>query len=333
MPFPQRELFSYLRAQPREAFSVDGRIDARRHLARTFPKPLPLLLSYQSYPTFRQMVGDNWMHWHDYYELWVATEGAGEYRSGNHQFTFSPGDIVLVDPLKLHGVLRMERAHRPLVIFFRTEAIAPAGSEVDLAFLSAYDLRPESLSPVVRFESNAASPILAAIDHLAHAWFESRTKDRFVTLKFHLLEVLLRLRDAFPANEAISREPAPARAEREAKLGRVLEYVSHHFHTPLSQPEVSRVAGMSPSRFRIFFKETTGWGFADYLRDFRLERSAELLRDSTESVASVAYRTGFADQSHLQRLFKAKYDISPLAYRKRCLRETGVLRMPLVERF
>ena len=316
-----RELFQFLASQPRESFSVAGRIDARRHLARTFPKALPLLVSHQSYPSYRQMVGDNWMHWHDYYELWVATRGAGEFRSGNHQFTFSPGDIVLVDPLKLHGVLRMQRAHMPLVLFFRTEAVATGGSEIDLAFLSAFDLRPEGISPIVRSESKYAPPILSAIHDLAQAWFDRRIQERLLRLKLHLLETLLRLRVAFPSVDSASRDSAPVRAEREARLGRVLEYVSHHFHTPLSQPEVARVAAMSPSRFRIFFKETTGWGFADYLRDFRLERAAELLRDCSESVASVAYRTGFADQSHLQRLFKAKYDISPLAYRKRC---TGI---------
>lgn len=316
MSSPQRELFAYLRIQPREPFSVAGRIDARRHLARTFPKPLPLLLSYQSYPSYQRMVGDNWMHWHDYYELWVATEGSGEFRSGNHQFTFAPGDIVLVDPLKIHGVLRMDRAHMPLVIFFRAEAVAATGSEIDLAFLSAYDRRVEAVSPIVRGDSKAAGKIHATIHRLAQAWFTGASGDQPLSLKLHLLEVLLELRRAFPVGDPVPRESHTMRAEREAKLGRVLEYVSLQFHKPLSQPEVARVAGMSPSRFRIFFKETTGWGFADYLRDFRLERAAELLRESTESVASVAYRTGFADQSHLQRLFKAKYDISPLAYRK-----------------
>ena len=73
---------------------------------------------------------------------------------------------------------------------------------------------------------------------------------------------------------------------------------------------------MSVSRFRAFFKETTGWGFSDYLRELRLERAARLLRESAESVAEVAYETGFADQSHLQRLFKGRYGICPLAYRK-----------------
>jgi AraC-like DNA-binding protein/mannose-6-phosphate isomerase-like protein (cupin superfamily) len=332
MSFPQRELFEYLRAQPREAFSVTGKMDARRHLARTFPKPLPLLLSYQSYPSYRRMVGDNWMHWHDYYELWVATEGSGEFRAGNHQFAFAPGDIVLVDPLKIHGVLRMERAHMPLVMFFRMEAIAAATSEVDLAFLSAFDRRPESVRPIVAGNSNAAVKIHGAIQRLALAWFARTSRDRAVTLKFHLLEVLLQLRDAFPeGGDPVPRESVTMRAEREAKLGRVLEYVSHRFHTPLSQPEVARIAGMSPSRFRIFFKETTGWGFADYLRDFRLERAAHLLRESTESVASVAYRTGFADQSHLQRLFKTKYAISPLAYRKQCAGEfKAPLRAPVL---
>ena len=73
----------------------------------------------------------------------------------------------------------------------------------------------------------------------------------------------------------------------------------------------------------LFFQETTGWGFGDYLRDLRLERAARLLRETTESMAAVAHQTGFADQSHLTRLFKAKHGVSPLHYRKRHLGLNG----------
>lgn len=73
---------------------------------------------------------------------------------------------------------------------------------------------------------------------------------------------------------------------------------------------------MSTSRFRAFFKETTGWGFARYLREQRVERAAKLLRESSESIAAIAHRTGFADQSHLLRWFREKYHVSPKEYRR-----------------
>jgi AraC-like DNA-binding protein len=257
------------------------------------------------------------MHWHDYYELWLATAGRGQYRCGNHQFAFRCGDVILVDPLKIHGVVRMERVHAPLVVFFRREAVASGGSLVDLGFLSAWDRRPDFTPPRLRAESPAAAAVHRALLHLAQSWFRSEPNEaRLLQLKFHLVETLLQLRAAFPTHGPSAREPQPWRAEREARLGRVLEYVAQHCQTRLPQAAAAKVAGMSTSRFRAFFKATTGWGFGDYLRDVRLERAARLLREDSGSVAEVAYHTGFADQSHLQRLFKAKYGISPLAYRR-----------------
>ena len=312
----KRELLALLAALPHDVFSIAGRIDARRHLARDFPGELPLILAAQSYPGYRRMVGENWMHWHDYYELWVATEGGGEFRAGPHTFAFAPGDVVLVDPLKIHGVVRMEKAHSPLVVFFRTEAVAPGGSSVDLGFLSAWDQRPDKVVPRLDADAAATAAVHGALLRLAQAWFAPASADgRTLALRFHLLEVLLQLRRAFIAPGGMP-ETMSMRAEREARLGRVLEYVAQRCTGPLAQPEVARVAGMSTSRFRVFFKATTGWGFADYLRDLRLERAAQLLRETNESVATVACDTGFADQSHLQRLFKAKHAVSPLAYRK-----------------
>ena len=183
----KRELLTYLHAQKHESFSIARRIDGRRRLAREFPTEFPLLVSLQSYPSHKRMVGENWMHWHDYYELWVATDGLGEYRSGNHRFPFAPGDVVLVDPLKIHGVLRMEQAHAPLVIFFRAEAVAPTGAEVDLGFLAPWERRPEWVPPRLQADSPATGAVNAAMLRLAQAWFDASADSRTLLLKFHLL--------------------------------------------------------------------------------------------------------------------------------------------------
>lgn len=311
------ELLSYLRGQKHEDFTVRGRIDDRRFLPRKFPSDLPMMVSLQAYPGYRRMIGEQWMHWHDYYEFWLAT-GSGQYRSGNHHFSFGPGDVVIVDPLKLHGVIQMEPNHAPLVIFFRAEAIVRNGSEVDRGFLAAWDERAEKVPPQMDANAASASTVHGAILRLARIWFERRDgEDRAVELKFHLLEVLLELRRAFLSHGHSAPNSMVRRAERMARLSRILEYVGERYQEAIRQPEVARYVGMSASRFRAFFKETTGWGFSDYLRDLRLERAARMLRETTESVAAIACQTGFADQSHLQRLFKAKHAISPLAYRRR----------------
>lgn len=320
-----RDLLAYLEEQEHQPFAPEKLIDPRRYLARNFPPDLPLLVLLQEYPDYRQIVGETWMHWHDYYELFIALSGRGEFRCGNDRIPFESGDVVLVDPLKIHGVWKMEATHTALVVLFHASAVAPSAATVDRGFLSAWDRRPEKTLPRLRGDDAVAGSVHAAMLRLSRAWFEEKASEhRALVLKFHFLETLFHLGRGFATGNEVRHEPATVRSLRETRLRRALEYLSLNCQRPISQPEVARAAGMSPSRFRAFFKQTTGWGFGDYLRDLRLERAARLLRESAESVASVAQTTGFADQSHLQRLFKEKYSISPLAYRKKYLeRETA----------
>ncbi|MBI5774282.1 MAG: helix-turn-helix transcriptional regulator [Verrucomicrobia bacterium] len=262
------------------------------------------------------MVGENWMHWHDYYELFVALSGHGEWRCGNTRLPFSTGDVVLTDPLKIHGVLEMEASHTALVIVFHAGAVAPSGAALDRSFLSAWDRRSEKILPRLRGEDPLAGAVHGAILRLARAWFDEKPSEaRLMRLKVEFIQMLFQLSRSFGSGGQLEGESVTLRSQREARLRSALEYLARHCHRSLSQPEVARAVGMSAGRFRAFFKQTTGWGFTDYLRDLRLERAARLLRETAESVAAVADMTGFADQSHLQRSFKAKHGISPLAYR------------------
>jgi AraC-like DNA-binding protein/mannose-6-phosphate isomerase-like protein (cupin superfamily) len=311
-----RDLRSFLALQPHETFVAEGRVDARRYLPREFPEELPLLLSLQRYPGWRQLVGNNWMHWHDYYEVFIALSGQGEFVAGNDHFPFTSGDVVIVDPLKMHGVVRMEASHTALVILFHASAIASSLGPLEQSLLDAWDRRPVNVEPRLQSGHPVSVGVHGAMLNLARAWFgNAPERERFVELKFHLLEMLFRLRHAFRSVNASPEGPAD-RSHREVRLRKVLEYVAANAHRPLTQPEVAQSVGMSASRFRDFFKRTTGWRFSDYLRDVRLDRAARLLRETDSSVAAIAQATGFADQSHLQRLFKAKYRISPLAFRR-----------------
>jgi AraC-like DNA-binding protein len=313
-----RELLNFLSRQRAEVFDITGRVDDRRYLGREFPEDLPLLLSLQQYPAYKHMVGENWLHWHDYFECFVALSGEGDFCAGNDRFLFQPGDVVVVDPLKIHGVMRMEATHSALVILFPRRLIAPTESAVDVAFLSAWENRVSEALPVLRAGHKAAPAVHEALLALMQVWFgKGADTERGMELKLRFMEVLMRLRAGFAAKEDAKGSTHSDRALRESRLRRALDFVSLHGHEAISQPQVAKAAGMSTSRFRAFFKETTGWGFARYLREQRVERAAKLLRESSESIAAIAHRTGFADQSHLLRCFRDKFAVSPKDYRRK----------------
>lgn len=321
---PLRRLLDFLTHQPCESFSIAPALDARRHLARTFAPELPLLMKLYSFPQYRRMLGDGWMHWHEYFEMIVPVRGEGEFQVGAQVARFRPGDLLVVDNLKLHGVSQLSGPHRSLVILFPSEMIAPAGgAAADHAFLAPLCGRPEDVPPILRGTSKRAPAIHDALLGLATAFFSGGAAvDRFLAAKVHLLTVLFHLREHFGLRQDFQDE-LRQRQQRQARLQEVFAWLAANYADPITQPQAAAVAGMSASRFRDFFKQTTGHTFVDYLRDVRLAHAAQMLRESGASIAEIAVSTGFSDQSYLHRCFKARYGCAPFDYRRQAQSAVG----------
>jgi AraC family transcriptional regulator len=73
---------------------------------------------------------------------------------------------------------------------------------------------------------------------------------------------------------------------------------------PVSLDDLANLAGLSPFHFVAMFKRSTGLAPHQYLLAQRIERARALLAESRVPIADVAARTGFADQSHLMRVFR-----------------------------
>ena len=57
------------------------------------------------------------------------------------------------------------------------------------------------------------------------------------------------------------------------------------------------------------------------MKEYRIRQAAVLLRESQESIASVARRVGYESQSKFTSAFKSVMDILPTDYRKQYQRE------------
>jgi AraC-like DNA-binding protein len=124
----------------------------------------------------------------------------------------------------------------------------------------------------------------------------------------HLLDILcLALRaDARALNSAES-------GIRRAHLHRAEAFIDDHLREPSLTPEaVAMACGISVRYLQRLFAET-GRTISSHIRDCRLSRGDEDLRrgPTVGTVASIAYRWGFSDQSQFSRLYRARYGRSP----------------------
>jgi AraC family transcriptional regulator len=99
---------------------------------------------------------------------------------------------------------------------------------------------------------------------------------------------------------------AAARPEsgRPRWLSRAVAYVESEFRRSLRLTEVAREVGMHPAHLSRVFRRQIGVPIGDYVHRLRVRYAAEALRRPGARLVDVAVDAGFADQSHMTRLFK-----------------------------
>lgn len=76
-------------------------------------------------------------------------------------------------------------------------------------------------------------------------------------------------------------------------------------------------AGMGVSRLHELFREELGATPRGWLSDLRLKRVREAMASGNLSIAELAYRFGYSDQSSLTRAMRKATGLTPAAYRRR----------------
>jgi AraC family transcriptional regulator len=114
------------------------------------------------------------------------------------------------------------------------------------------------------------------------------------------------------------RQPAlgPDGALPRGRLRAVVDYVQGHLDADPSLAEMAAVARLSPYHFARQFKAATGLPPHGYVIMCRVERAKDLLQAETDlSLAQVAVRAGFSDQSQFCHHFRRLVGVTPGRFR------------------
>ena len=93
------------------------------------------------------------------------------------------------------------------------------------------------------------------------------------------------------------------------------EIVDAHIFSTLSIEEFAHLANMSASTFKREFKKIYNDSPAKYMRLKKLDKAANLILISSESITEIAYQSGFNDPSQFSKSFKETYGFSPSQYK------------------
>jgi AraC-like DNA-binding protein len=245
------------------------------------------------------VTGDVPRHWHDEYQFVLGEAGLGTLAYRGNTLLTPPASLFMVHPGEVHANQALGDAGCTYrTMFVEADVMCRVAAEV---YAKPHGL-PFFPTAVV-FESD----VLDGFRRL-HAALERPAP--VLAREILLLEFLAGVITRFAENRLAPRPPG---TERQAIL-RARDYLVEHHAENVPLETLARVAGLSPFHFHRVFSEQVGMPPHAFQTQVRVARAKALLR-SGAPIPRAAAETGFADQSHLNRLFKRLVGVTPGRYR------------------
>ncbi len=99
------------------------------------------------------------------------------------------------------------------------------------------------------------------------------------------------------------------------KLSEILE--KKYNNDKFGVDELSSEVGLSRSQLHRKLKAVTDQTTTEFIRNFRIQRAADLIMQNAGNMAEIAYQVGFSSQAYFTKSFSEFYNCSPMEYRKK----------------
>lgn len=256
-------------------------------------------------------------HFHPEFELTAILKGKGNRFVGDHMASFDAGDLLLLGSnlphcWKSETNITHEISAYSVVIQFKQDFLGDN-------FWNKYEMQNlmqllEKSQLGIQFTGNDTSETI-------HKMLELTTIDDPFKRLLTFLDILNDL--ALSKTYKILNKKALVHAQsayENNRLHAVQSYLIDHFKQKISLNEIAEVANMSPNAFCKYYKKITQKTFMETVAAYRLNYALQQLLQTEKPITEICFESGFTDVSYFFKTFKSKLNESPLAYRKKVLK-------------
>ena len=94
-----------------------------------------------------------------------------------------------------------------------------------------------------------------------------------------------------------------------------VEYIMKNYSKDINIKDAANYLAISEGYLSRLFKKEVGYTFIEYLTNYRIKKSIELLKDHKVKIYEVAYLVGFNDSAYFSTIFKKYVGISPIDFK------------------
>ncbi len=256
-------------------------------------------------------------HWHEEMEYAFVTEGEPVFLLENTRIQLHPGEGIFINTGALHAVENLKSPASGLhsaVFHYRL-----AGGSTDSRFwqqfvqplLHSSALRYILLTPNVPWQNQILKDFRQCWESIS-----SDMENYENSVRFWLTDALWLITKHCPGISHTLSEQEQLDASR---IRTMLEYIEAHYAEDLSVEQIAGSISVSGSVCLRCFNQMLGITPIQYVRQLRLGKAAQLLRNSSKTAKEIALECGFNDISYFTRTFRQKMGCTPKEYRNQAL--------------
>lgn len=242
------------------------------------------------------------MHWHEAMEILFCLNGEVTIHVDHETITLSHNQLIVFDSREVHSIHSHSNLYMFLCIHVDKKQLSVYCPDLELYHIRC---RPVPLN-------SPKSTQYIHLCQLAHDLTRTNIKDESTSAMRSDGTALLMLADMIryfsvyspPGTTVTQNQPNDAIRE-------IITYVNEHYMEKITLDDMAAQTGFSREYFCRFFKQHMGITFLRYLNEVRISHARRLLTTTDLPVSEVMSKSGFANQTIFNRLFKELYGMTP----------------------
>lgn len=256
--------------------------------------------------------GYHYLHWHEDLQFTLVTKGHLILHVDGNAHELYTRDAVFINSGYLHMTSNLSTGGEYISFNFPSRFLSFFfGSNIEQNYVLPFTSNYRFPSKLFRSKNGWEEILIQKLEQLASLYSSDiYARDYEITLKASeiWLYMIRHLKDGLPSpNHMVIRN--------QEKMQSMLSFIHNNYDKDISLNDIAASAHVSTGECCRAFKKVLHITPYGYLLQFRILKSADLLKETNLTVSEIAGATGFNDSSHFIQLFRRQMHQTPGAYR------------------
>lgn len=240
-------------------------------------------------------------HFHETYEIYYLIDGKRRYVIEDKMYDIYPGDMILIPEMVTHKVWNSPDTQADE--YHARYLLTPKKEDIPEIFLPCFDTH------FYRLTENEKKVIVNCFEDLQR----NQKKDEYSPYynQANLVKILHTL-----AKSKASTKLNSHFTQKDIRMQEAATYIKNNCSQQITLEELATRYSFTKEYFSTIFKETTGFGFNEYLNQMRISKSMNLLTGTALTITEISTQCGFNDSNYFSAVFKKITGMPPQKFRK-----------------